>query len=162
MRILITNDDSVRAEQLVPLIKACRTFADVTVVVPKQEQSAKSHSIEIRQAFEIKQQELEPGLKVWTVDSTPVETLDLQLPRQLDGDWAAYARLQEEQGLPFLPCAGKQVRRYTYRVSNYPGREKDVQANLYVCDDQVVGGDIMGLGENGFQAGLAFPQQEKT
>ena len=98
----------------------------------------------------------------WTVDSTPVETLDLQLPQQLDGDWAAYARLQEEQGLPFLPCAGKQVRRYTYRVSNYPGREKDVQANLYVCDDQVVGGDIMGLGQNGFQAGLAFPQQSNT
>ena len=97
----------------------------------------------------------------WAVDSTPVETLDLQLPQQLDGDWATYARLQEEQGLPFLRCAGKQVRRYTYQVSNYPGR-KDVQANLYVCDDQIVGGDIMGLGQNGFQAGLAFPQQSNT
>ena len=63
----------------------------------------------------------------WTVDSTPVETLDLQLPRQLDGDWAAYARLQEEQGLPFLPCAGKQVRRYTYRVSNYPALSSSLE-----------------------------------
>lgn len=73
MKILITNDDSVSALQLIPLIKACRKYGDVTVVVPKYEQSAKSHSIEIREAFEIKQIEPEPGLTVWTVDSTPAD-----------------------------------------------------------------------------------------
>ena len=98
----------------------------------------------------------------WAADSTPVETLDLQLPQQLDGDWAAYAQLQEAQGLPFLSCAGQQVRRYTYQITNYPGRDRDVQANLYVCNGQLIGGDIMALGKNGFQAGLAFPQQEKA
>ena len=98
----------------------------------------------------------------WAVDATPIETLDLQLPQQLSGDWAAYAQLQEEQGLPFLSCAGQQVRRYTYQITNYPGRDRDVQANLYVCNGQLIGGDIMALGKNGFQAGLAFPQQEKA
>ena len=73
MKILITNDDSISAPQLLPLIKRCRAFADVTVVVPKYEQSAKSHSIEIHQAYEIKQVELEPGIAVWTVDSTPAD-----------------------------------------------------------------------------------------
>lgn len=73
MRILITNDDSVNASQLLPLIKWCRKLGDVTVVVPKFEQSGKSHSIEIRKAFEIKQVELEPGITVWTVDSTPAD-----------------------------------------------------------------------------------------
>ena len=73
MKILITNDDSVSAPQLLPLIKRCRAFADVTVVVPKYEQSAKSHSIEIHKAYEIKQVELEPGVTVWTVDSTPAD-----------------------------------------------------------------------------------------
>lgn len=73
MKILITNDDGVQAPQLVPLIKACRQFGDVTVVVPKFEQSAKSHSIEIRNPFEIRQVELEPGITVWTVDSTPAD-----------------------------------------------------------------------------------------
>lgn len=73
MKILITNDDSVSAPQLLPLIKRCRAFADVTVVVPKYEQSAKSHSIEIHKAYEIKQVELEPGIAVWTVDSTPAD-----------------------------------------------------------------------------------------
>lgn len=73
MKILITNDDSISAPQLLPLIKRCRAFADVTVVVPKYEQSAKSHSIEIHKAYEIKQVELEPGIAVWTVDSTPAD-----------------------------------------------------------------------------------------
>ena len=73
MNILITNDDGVGAAQLVPLIKWCRKLGDVTVVVPKYEQSAKSHSIEIRSAFEIKQTTLEEGITVWTVDSTPAD-----------------------------------------------------------------------------------------
>ena len=73
MKILITNDDSVSAAQLIPLIKQCQKFGEVTVVVPKFEQSAKSHSIEIRNAFEIRQVELEPGISAWVVDSTPAD-----------------------------------------------------------------------------------------
>lgn len=79
MKILITNDDSVSAPQLIPLIRACQQFADVTVVVPKYEQSAKSHSIEIKNAFEAKQMELEPGLTVWTVASTPADCVRFAL-----------------------------------------------------------------------------------
>ena len=73
MKILITNDDGANAPQLIPLIKACQTIGDVTVVVPKSEQSAKSHSIEIRRAFEIRQIELAPGVQAWAVDSTPAD-----------------------------------------------------------------------------------------
>lgn len=79
MKILITNDDSVSAPQLIPLIRACRQFAQVTVVVPKYEQSAKSHSIEIKNAFEAKQVELEPGISVWTVASTPADCVRFAL-----------------------------------------------------------------------------------
>ena len=39
MKILITNDDGVQAAQLIPLIKWCRKLGDVTVFVPKYEQS---------------------------------------------------------------------------------------------------------------------------
>ena len=73
MRILITNDDGVHAEQLVPLIKWCKKLGDVTTFVPKYEQSGKSHSFEIHKDFEVKQVELEDGISVWTVDSTPAD-----------------------------------------------------------------------------------------
>ena len=73
MRILITNDDGMHASQLVPLIKWCRKLGDVIAYVPKYEQSGKSHSIEIHRAFEAKQVELEPGVTVWAVDSSPAD-----------------------------------------------------------------------------------------
>lgn len=73
MRILVVNDDSVSATQLVPLIKWCQKLGEVTTVVPKYEQSGKSQSIELHKAFEIKQVELEPGISVYTVDSSPAD-----------------------------------------------------------------------------------------
>ena len=73
MRILITNDDGLNASQLVPLIKWWQRHGEVTVFVPKVEQSGKSHSFQIREPFEVKQVELEPGLTVWSVDSTPAD-----------------------------------------------------------------------------------------
>ena len=73
MRILITNDDGLQASQLIPLIRWWQRYGEVTAFVPKVEQSGKSHSFQIREPFEVKQVELEPGLKVWSVDSTPAD-----------------------------------------------------------------------------------------
>lgn len=73
MRILITNDDGMHATQLVPLIRWCQKLGQTTVVVPKVEQSGKSHGIELRQAFEAKEVELAPGITAWAVDSTPAD-----------------------------------------------------------------------------------------
>lgn len=73
MRILITNDDGMHATQLVPLIQWCQKLGDITTVVPKVEQSGKSHGIELRSAFEAKQVELAPGITAWAVDSTPAD-----------------------------------------------------------------------------------------
>ena len=73
MRILVTNDDGLHASQLLPLIRWCRKLGDVTAVVPKVEQSGKSHGIEIHKPFEAKQVELASDVVVWAVDSTPAD-----------------------------------------------------------------------------------------
>lgn len=73
MRILITNDDGLHAEQLIPLIHWVQKLGDVTAVVPKVEQSGKSHSFQIRHPFEAKRVDLVPGVDVWAVDSTPAD-----------------------------------------------------------------------------------------
>lgn len=73
MRILITNDDGVEAAQLSALIKWASKLGEVTTFVPKYEQSGKSHSFEIKTPFEVKQVQLEDGITVWTVDSTPAD-----------------------------------------------------------------------------------------
>ncbi len=73
MRILITNDDGMNASQLPNLIRWCRKLGEVTVAVPKFEQSGKSHGIEIHKPFEAKEVELAPDITVWAVDSTPAD-----------------------------------------------------------------------------------------
>lgn len=77
MRILIVNDDGLNAAQLPSLIRWARKLGDVTAVVPKFEQSGKSHSFEIVKPFEVAQVELEPGMTVWSVDSTPADCVRL-------------------------------------------------------------------------------------
>ena len=79
LRILITNDDGVNAQQLVPLIRHCRKYGQVTAVVPKFEQSGKSHGIELHKGFEAKEVELAPDVTAWAVDSTPADCVRLAL-----------------------------------------------------------------------------------
>lgn len=73
MNILITNDDGVQAEQLLPLIRWCQKLGAVTTVVPLRQQSGMSHSIELHSDFEAKQVPLAPDVTVWTVDSSPAD-----------------------------------------------------------------------------------------
>ena len=73
MRILVTNDDSISASQLLPLVRWCQKLGQVTTVVPKIEQSGKSHGIEIHKPFEAKQVQMAPDITAWVVDSTPAD-----------------------------------------------------------------------------------------
>ncbi len=75
MKILITNDDSICASALPRLIEYFRKFGEVTAIVPKYEQSGKSHGIEIHKAFEAKKVDLIDGITVWSVDSSPADCI---------------------------------------------------------------------------------------
>lgn len=80
MKILITNDDSISSEVLLPLVKWVKQFGQVTIVVPKYEQSGKSHCIEFRKAFEVKQVPFgDPDIKAYTVDSSPADCVRFAL-----------------------------------------------------------------------------------
>ena len=84
----------------------------------------------------------------WQVEEEPVEP------------YLTYNELQDSQGFDLSACCGKQVARYTYTVTNYPGRPEGVQANLYVCEGQPVAGDILCAGADGFQDTLVYPEQD--
>ena len=73
MRILITNDDGVHAAGLLPLIRWFRQLGEVTTVVPLVEQSGKSHGIELKKSFMVHELELEPGIHVYAIESTPAD-----------------------------------------------------------------------------------------
>ena len=96
----------------------------------------------------------------WQVEEEPVETLQFLLPEKLEEPYLTYNELQDSQGFDLSACCGKQVARYTYTVTNYPGRPEGVQANLYVCEGQPVAGDILCAGADEFQDTLVYPEQD--
>ncbi|MBO5363250.1 MAG: 5'/3'-nucleotidase SurE [Clostridia bacterium] len=73
MKILITNDDGVDTVGIRLLARWAKKYGEVTVIAPKVEQSAKSHAINIRGAFEIKKVPFEDGIEAYSVDSTPAD-----------------------------------------------------------------------------------------
>ena len=73
MRILITNDDGVSSPALPPFIKWAMSLGEVTVVVPKLEQSGKSQAIDFHRSVEIKRVELVEGCEAYAMDSTPAD-----------------------------------------------------------------------------------------
>ena len=93
----------------------------------------------------------------WEVSEEPIETMDLQLPQELTGSYAAYNELQLAQGFDLRECCGRTVTRCTYQVLNYPDRPEDVQLNLYLLAGRPVAGDVIAGGEGGFQSTLRYP-----
>lgn len=97
----------------------------------------------------------------WEVEPEPVETLQFLLPAKLEEPYLSYNELQLSQGFDLAKCCGKQVARYTYAVTNFPGQAEGVQVNLYVCEDIPVAGDVCSSGAKGFQEPLLY-LKEKT
>ena len=93
----------------------------------------------------------------WETDGIPVETLTFSLPQPLNAAYEEYNQLQLEQGFDLTPYAGMQVKRYSYAILNYPGHPDQVQADLYLCGDTVIAGDILCSVDQGFVATLQFP-----
>lgn len=80
-RVLITNDDGIRAEGLRVLAQAAaENLGEVTVVAPDREQSGASHALTIRQPVRLEQ--LRPG---WhQVEGTPTDCVNLGFFHVLD------------------------------------------------------------------------------
>ncbi len=73
MRILITNDDSISSAVLPDFVRWAKKLGEVTVAVPKVEQSGKSQAIDFHRSVEIKRVEDIKGCETYVVDSTPAD-----------------------------------------------------------------------------------------
>lgn len=92
----------------------------------------------------------------WSVETDPVEVSEVIIPEPFDETYTNYNELQKQQGFDLSLYAAKRVKRWTYRVTNYPGYEgKDcIQATLLVYDGQVIGGDVCSVELDGFMHGF--------
>ena len=90
----------------------------------------------------------------YTVDATPIEEVEVTIPKEFDKVFASYNELQKKEGLDLGRYKGKKLMRYTYKVTNYPGYDGDVYASLLVYKNKVVGGDVCSASPSGFAHGL--------
>jgi len=78
-RILITNDDGVRAPGLLALAQALQALGEVTIVAPLENQSAKSQALSITDPIYADPVELPGGLKAVGLAATPATCVKVAL-----------------------------------------------------------------------------------
>ena len=78
----------------------------------------------------------------WEVAASPVESSQVKIPKETSEVFERYNNLQKSQGYDLSRYAGKNVMRFVYKITNYPGATEPVYATLLVHKDQVIGGDI--------------------
>lgn len=83
--ILISNDDGIHAPGIKFLWNALKDYADLTVVAPDKEQSARSLSITLRDPLHIDRINWGPEAKdIWSVTGTPADCVKLALSTIMD------------------------------------------------------------------------------
>ena len=90
----------------------------------------------------------------WEVEKTPLDEVKLKIPSEFDKVMNAYNDLQRNQGLDLSKYRGKEVTRYTFRITNYPDYKGNVMANVIVYKNKVIGGDICSADVTGFIYGF--------
>lgn len=78
-RILVSNDDGVRAPGILAVAQALQVLGEVTVVAPAENQSGKGHSITISEPIFRDEVVLAGGLKATSLTATPASTVKVAL-----------------------------------------------------------------------------------
>lgn len=89
MRILVTNDDGIRAEGIRLLASFAKTIGETIVVAPKEEKSACSQSITLRRPFAFEKSDLfdDLGIESYSVDSTPTDCVRIAANKLVPFDY---------------------------------------------------------------------------
>jgi 5'-nucleotidase len=78
-RILISNDDGVRAPGLAAVAQILQAIGNVIVIAPSENQSAKGHALTTRDAIVREELTLPNGLKAIGLSATPATTVKVAL-----------------------------------------------------------------------------------
>ena len=98
----------------------------------------------------------------WEVSAEPVQTQEVRIPTDPSDVFERYNDLQIAQGFDLHDYAGKTVRRYVYKIENYPGGDGQYYATLLICKGAVIGGDVCAAEKGGVMHGFAMPEAAKT
>lgn len=93
----------------------------------------------------------------WKTEKSVVEKCEVTIPNNFDKVMTSYNEIQKQQGLDLTKYRKKTATRYTFKVTNYPGYEGTVYANVIVYRNKVIGGDICSADAKGFLHTFSMP-----
>lgn len=79
MKILIVNDDGINARGIYDLAKEISRKHEVTVVAPREQKSASSHSISIHNPIKIRKENLDKDFEAYSLVGTPADCTQVGL-----------------------------------------------------------------------------------
>ena len=79
MRILVTNDDGIRAPGVLTLARRLTKLGQVWLVAPSEEQSASGHGITLVDPIRVKRLNIEDIGEAWAVNGTPADCVKLAI-----------------------------------------------------------------------------------
>lgn len=86
MKILVTNDDGIYAQGLWVLARELSKIAQVVVVAPDREQSARGTAVSLHHPLRVqKVSPLLPGIETYSVQGTPADSVILALGKLIKG-----------------------------------------------------------------------------
>ncbi len=95
----------------------------------------------------------------WEVETDPIDTQTVTIPKDFSKVYADYNTLQKAQGFDLKKYAGLEATRYTYEVKNHPTAKGKVVADMIVYRGKVIAADVQSLSaDGGFMEGVAFPK----
>ena len=92
---------------------------------------------------------------------TNCDEKQVQIPSEFNDVYTRYNEIQKSQGFDLEPYKGQEVTVYTYNITNYAGYENRdcIYANLIVCNDMLIGGDVCSTSvSDGFMQALKKQQ----
>lgn len=90
----------------------------------------------------------------WETSDEATEVRQITIPETFNATYEMYNEIQLLQGFDLKNFAGQKVKSYTYEILNYPDATGSVVANILVCKDTVIGGDICSVNSDGFMQGF--------
>ena len=90
------------------------------------------------------------------MEEEPLEVKEIIIPAEFDDVYEKYNDIQKEQGFDLTAYCSKRVKKWTYKVTNYPNYEGSdcIRATLLVFDGKVIGGDVCSVELDGFMHGF--------
>ncbi|MGI6727156.1 MAG: 5'/3'-nucleotidase SurE [Anaerovoracaceae bacterium] len=79
MRILVTNDDGIKAQGIKELVTALSSEAEVFVFAPDSQRSACGHGITVRAPIMVNEVDFPKAYGAWTLSGTPADCVKLGL-----------------------------------------------------------------------------------